>query len=110
MIQETISKIEARLQASDAVKGPAREELLELLGTLKTEVLELSKTDAAQARRIADLTQASAHAATGQPPSPESLQHTLDELARSVEGFKGSHPQLVQIVNRIATTLANLGI
>jgi hypothetical protein len=110
MIQETIAKIEARLQESDAVTGPAREEMLALVGTLKREVLELSKTDTEQALRIADLTQASTHTATAQPPSPESLRHTLDELAASVQGFEDSHPRLVQIVNRIATTLANLGI
>ena len=110
MIEETISKIEAKLQQTDAVEAQGRKELLELLGRLKTEILELSKTDAAQARRIAGLTDASARAATEKGQNPEALQSALDDLASSVDGFEGSHPRLVEVVNRLATTLSNLGI
>ena len=110
MIQETISKIETKLQQSGALDAKGRGELLELLGTLKTEILELSKTDAEQARRIAGLTDASARAATGEEGNPEALQSSLKDLVASVDGFEGSHPRLVELVNRLATALSNLGI
>jgi hypothetical protein len=46
MIEDTLAKIEARLQSSDAVKDDKRRELQQLLATLKSEVAELSKTHA----------------------------------------------------------------
>lgn len=110
MIQETISKIEAKLRQTDAGNKQSREELLQLLGTLKTEILHLSQTDAEQARRIADLADASARAATRDEKNPEVLQSSLNDLAASVEGFEQSHPRLVDLVNRLATALSSLGI
>ena len=46
MIQETIAKIEIQLQKSGSSGEGSRAELLGLLGTLKAEIAELSKTDA----------------------------------------------------------------
>ena len=81
MIEDTIGKIEARIQAAESVKEERRQELLQLLGTLKSEVAELSKTHEEQAQSIAGFTE-----------------------------FEESHPRLVQIVNAISSTLSNLGI
>jgi hypothetical protein len=44
MIEDTIGKIEARIEGAEAIKEERRRELLNLLGTLKSEVAELSKT------------------------------------------------------------------
>ena len=44
MIEDTIGKIEARIQGADAINPDRRDELLQLLGTLKSEVAALSKT------------------------------------------------------------------
>jgi hypothetical protein len=109
MIQDTISKIEARIGQS-AVKDESKTELLTLLGTLKSEVAELSKTHGEEAQSIAGFTQVSAHEATREEPNPALMKHSLDGLSASVGGFEKSHPQLVAIVNRICTTLSNLGI
>ncbi|PAW78463.1 MAG: hypothetical protein B9S33_19705 [Pedosphaera sp. Tous-C6FEB] len=109
MIHDTLSKIEARIGQS-AAKEEAKAELLTLLSTLKSEVAELSKTHGDEAQSIAGFTQVSAHEATREEPNPELVKHSLDGLSASVEGFEESHPQLVAIVNRICTTLSNLGI
>ncbi len=109
MIQDTISKIEARIGHS-AVKDESKAELLTLLGTLKSEVAELSKTHDEEAQSIAGFTQVSAHEATREEPNPELVKHSLEGLSASVDGFEKSHPNLVAIVNRICTTLSNLGI
>ena len=109
MIQDTISKIEDRIGQS-TVKDDSKTELLTLLGTLKSEVAELSKTHDEQAQSIAGFTQVSAHEATREEPDPALVKHSLDGLAASVTGFEKSHPSLVNIVNRICTTLSNLGI
>ena len=110
MIEDTISKIEARIQGTEAVKAERRQELLQLLGTLKSEVAGLSKTHQEQAESIAGFTELSTHEATRTQQDPALLKLSLEGLGQSVEGFKKSHPRLVQIVNSISNTLSNLGI
>ncbi len=110
MIKDTIGEIEARIRSADAVKEERREELLELLGRLKSEVAKLSETHGEEAQSIAGFTQVSTHEATRAEQNPELLKLSLDGLASSVSGFEESHPQLVRIVNAISNTLANLGI
>ena len=110
MIEKTIGEIEAKIRDTDAVNEERKRELLQLLGTLKSEVGALSKTHEEQARSIAGFAQLSAHEATRTKQNPQSLHHSLEGLRSSVEGFEKSHPQLVRIVNNISNTLSNLGI
>src|SRR3974377_1723282 len=105
MIDETIGKIETRIQDADSVKDDRKRELLQLLATLKSEVAELSKTHDEQAQIIAGFTQLSAHEATRGQRNPELLTLSLRGLRSSVEGIEESHPQLVQIVNAISNAL-----
>ena len=110
MIEDTIGKIESRIEGADAIKEDRKLELLQLLGTLKAEVAELSKTHGDEAQSIAGFTEVSAHEATRAEQNPELLKLSLSGLGSSVQGFEESHPRLVQIVNAISQTLSNLGI
>jgi len=110
MIEDTIGKIEDRIEAADSIKPERRRELLELLATLKGEVANLSKTHTEQAQSIAGFTDISAHEATRAEQNPDLLKLSLQGMSSSVEGFEKSHPRLVQIVNAISNTLSNLGI
>src|SRR5258706_4005453 len=110
MINDTLSKIEARLRSAESVPDERRRELLELVGTLKSEIGELSKTNEEQAQSIAGFTEVSTHEATRSEQNPDLLKISLEGLSGSVTGFEKSHPKLVQIVNSISTTLSNLGI
>jgi hypothetical protein len=110
MIEKTISEIEAKIGGADSVSAERKVELLKLLGTLKTEVANLSRTHGEQADSIAGFTQLSAHEATRKAQNPESLQHSVAGLRSSVDGFEQSHPRLVQIVNTISNTLSNMGL
>ena len=110
MIEDTIKKIELRLQSSENLSEVQRAELVDLLATLKAEVSELSKTDEDQARSIAGFTELSTHEATRPEQDPALLKLSLEGLSTSVRGFEESHPRLVQIVNSISQTLSNLGI
>ncbi len=110
MIDDTLSKIEAKIQNSESIKDERKRDLLQLLGTLKSEIAELSKTHGEEAQSIAGFTQVSAHEATRSEQNPELLNLSLKGLSSSVEGFEKSHPRLVQIVNAISSTLSNLGI
>jgi hypothetical protein len=110
MIEDTIGKIETRIRNAEAVKEDRREELLELLGTLKSEVADLSKTHSEQAQSIAGFAAVSAHEATRRERNPKLLKLSLEGLRSSAGGFEGSHPRLLRIVNAVSNTLSNLGI
>jgi hypothetical protein len=110
MIEDTIGKIQSRLEGADAIKEDRKQELLQLLGTLKAEVAELSKTHGEEAQSIAGFAEVSTHEATRAEQNPELLKLSLRGLGSSVQGFEESHPRLVQIVNTISQTLSNLGI
>lgn len=110
MIEDTVGKIKSRIEAAEAINPERKQELLQLLGTLKSEVAELSKTHGEEAQSIAGFTEISAHEATRAEQNPQLLKLSLEGLAGSVAGFEKSHPRLVQIVNTISNTLSNLGI
>src|SRR6185369_9365302 len=110
MIEETVGKIQSRIEAVEAISPERKQELLQLLGTLKSEVAELSKTHGEEAESIAGFTEISAREATRTEQNPQLLKLSLEGLSGSVEGFEKSHPRLVQIVNTISNTLSNLGI
>jgi hypothetical protein len=110
MLQDTISKIEGRIQNSAALGDQPRAELLTLLGQLKTEVTALSKTHLEQAESIASFAEVSAREATRESRNPQVLGHSIGGLQSSVTEFETSHARLAEVVNRIATMLANMGI
>ena len=110
MIGDTISKLEGKLQESPSVNPETRQELLNLLSQLKSEITNLSESNAQQAGSIAGHTEFATREAISEESNPEVLKRSLDDLSASVQGFETSHPQLVAVVNRIATTLSNLGI
>jgi queuine/archaeosine tRNA-ribosyltransferase len=110
MIQDTIAKIEAQIQSSSSITPERREELKELLATLKAEVNELAVTNQEDAQSIAGYTQLSAYEATRSTQNPALLQHSLDGLTVSAAQFEKSHPRLFQAVQSITNTLSNLGI
>jgi len=110
MIQGTIAKIEERIQKVDSLDAGNREEFLSLISDLRTEVTRLSETHLEQAESIAGFTALSTHEATREKRDPRLLAPALDGLAWSVKGFEVTHPRLVQTVNSICDTLANMGI
>jgi hypothetical protein len=110
MLQDTISKIEGRIENAAALDGEHRAELLQLLGQLKTEVTSLSATHQEQAESIAAFTEVSTREATRASKNAQALGHSIGGLQSSVAEFESSHPQLAGVVNRIASLLANMGI
>ena len=110
MIEDTIGKIEAKIQNAEAIKDDRRRELLELVGTLKSEVANLSKTHEEQAQSIAGFAQVSTYEATRAEQNPDLLKLSLQGFKSSVQELEETHPRLVQIVNAISNTLSNLGI
>ena len=94
MIEDTIAKIEQRLQTANTLPTAERTELEQLLAQLRREAGDLPNNSMpVSAAPIDD----DAHSALSR------LQETLAE-------FETSHPQLVGTVNRISTILSNMGI
>lgn len=110
MIEDTIGKIEARIQAADTIKDDRRQELLQLVATLKSEVVALAQTHGEDAQSIARFAEMSAHEATRETKNPRLLNLSLTGLNSSVEDFEESHPKLTAAANAISRTLANWGI
>jgi hypothetical protein len=110
MIEDTIGKIEARIRSAETIQDERKAELLQLVGTLKSEVAGLSQTHQEQAQSIAEFAAVSAHEATRAEQNPTLLKLSLQGLGSSVSEFEKTHPRLVQIVNSISQTLSNLGI
>jgi len=111
MIEDTIKKLEARIESSDtSITDERRRELRQLLETLKAEVAKLAQTHGEQAESIAAFADLSTHEATRSEQNPQLLKLSLEGLNSSVVGFEKSHPRLVQIVNAVSNTLSNLGI
>ena len=111
MIEDTIKKLESRIENSDAcITDERRRELRQLVETLKAEVASLAKTHGEQAESIAGFADLSTHEATRAEQNPQLLKLSLQGLNSSVQGFEETHPRLVQIVNAVSNTLSNLGI
>lgn len=110
MIEKTISEIEAKISSAETVGPERREELMQLLATLKTEVARLSQTNREQADSIAGFAQVSTHEAMRTEQNPQLREISLQGLRSSVENLEQSHPRLTQIVNRISQMLSDWGI
>ena len=110
MIQETLSKIEARIRKLSSLRDENKAELLSLLARLKSEIGELSKTHSEEAQSITAFTEVSTHEAARQQRNPELLKLSLEGLSASVQQFETSHPRLVETVNAISLMLSNSGV
>ena len=110
MIENTLGEIETRIHQAAAASPEQKRELLQLLATLKAEVATLAQTNQESASSITGFANISTHEATRADQNPQLRELSVRGLRSSVDGFEQSHPKLVQIVNSISNTLANLGI
>jgi hypothetical protein len=110
MVQNTIEKIEEKIQINSSLSDKNKIELLKLLATLKTEITKFSEVQTEHAESITGFIERSTHEAMRREKNPTLLKIAVDGLSASVKGFEESHPQLVENVNYIANKLANMGI
>jgi Domain of unknown function (DUF4404) len=110
MIDDTIAKIQQRLEQSANLPVEKRAELLDLIAQLKTEIKGVSASDPDQAQSIAGFAELSTHEATRDQPQSATKNSAISGLESTVKGFEAAHPKLTAVVNRIADALSNLGI
>ncbi len=110
MVNETIERMEARIKENQGLSAETKQELLELVSTLKGEVSNLAQTHDDEARSIAGFVETSVHEATRNEVDAELLNHSLRGLSLSVRRFEVSHPRLVNVINTIGQALRNIGL
>jgi len=110
MDQNTIEKIEEKIRSNSSLSDKNKSELLFLLATLRSELTKFTDEQAEHAESITGFVERSTHEAMRREKNPDLLKHAIDGLSSSVKGFEVSHPQLVETVNYISNTLANMGI
>ncbi|APS56194.1 DUF4404 family protein [Piscirickettsia salmonis] len=109
MIEDTLNKIETQLRAAK-LSDEKRSELLALAETLRTELVDLEKTQKEGAHSIANFAQASTHELLKNDKDEDLLDLSAKALERSVVDFENSHPRLAQTVRGIIVSLGNMGI
>jgi hypothetical protein len=110
MVQDTIEKIAEKISTNSSLSEKNKTELLDLLSQLKPEIIELSKVKTEHAESITGFIERSADEVMRQEKNPTLLKSAVDTLSASVNGFEESHPKLVETVNYIANSLANMGL
>src|SRR4030095_4109534 len=110
MTDERIEKITSAVEAADHISPEKKAELLDVLAKLKPAIAEVAQTHEAEAERISQFVEASAHEVASKKEQPESVERVLNKLKQSVERFEASHPQLTSFVTEYSAVLSGLGI
>jgi hypothetical protein len=110
MIDSTIKRIEKTITETEAIDGKRKEELLNLVSSLRQEIGSLDESHREHAGSIVSYAETSVREATRNEPDDEMLKHSLDGLSLSVRRFEVSHPTLIGVINNIGQVLGNIGI
>ncbi len=110
MLENTIARIEARLNSCSTLSPESRKELQTLLTQLKAELETLSRVDADHAQSVAGFAELTAHEATRSDKKTGLVHLSAAGLASSVQGLELSHPRLTAVVQSLCQLLSNTGI
>lgn len=112
VIEETLSRIESRLAATQHLTDRERDELTVLLHDLKQDLgLAADQPDHAESvGSVLRSTESAAHAALRPEQDPELMKLALQELEESTQRFEADHPRLVSVLRAIGKSLADIGI
>lgn len=110
MTDERIKKLQSAVESADHISPEKKGELLDVLAKLKPAIAEVAQTHEAEAERISQFVEASAHEVASKKEQPESVERVLNKLKQSVEKFEASHPQLTSFVSEYSAVLSGLGI
>ena len=109
-MKNTIEDIKEMIRKNKSLDKNNKTKLMDMLDTLKPEMVKLATVQAKQAKSVAEYIKRSTQEALRHQKDPALLKTHNDGLLNSVKSFETSHPQLVENINFIATFLANLGI
>jgi hypothetical protein len=86
MVKPLLEQLRAKVENASGLPNTTKAELLKLVADLESQTAGTAAT------------------------ASSSGKHGVDRLISSVEGLEVSHPEITDLVNRIATMLANMGI
>ena len=109
MTDERIQKNKSAVESAEHISPEKKAELLDVLAKLKPAISEVAQTHEADAEKISQFVEASAHEVAARKEQPESVEKVLGKLKQSVEKFEASHPQLTSFVTEYSAALSNLG-
>ena len=109
MTDERLQKIKSAVESAEHISPEKKAELLDVLAKLKPAIAEVAQTDEAEAERISEFVEASAHNVAVKQEPPESVERVLQKLKQTVEKFEASHPQLTTFVTEYSAVLSGLG-
>lgn len=83
MVNDLLQQLRSKVEQASGLPATTKTELLKLVAELERQTVATGSTE---------------------------HRHGLNQLVASVEGLEASHPDITALANRIATTLANMGI
>lgn len=111
MSLKKIEAIEKKIKTTPQIDAKIKEDLLDLMRSLKTELADIKSEHPQTAHSIAEQAQSSTEQILNKSEDKsETLQENIDGLQKTVDEFEVSHPKLVQVVNRICMMLSDIGI
>lgn len=110
MSLKKIEVLEKKIEATSQIDTKIKEDLLDLMRSLKNELTDLKNDHPETAHDIANKAQISAEKVLTSNSKKDELQENIEGLQGTVEEFEVSHPKLVEIVNRLCMMLSDLGI
>lgn len=97
--------LEAKIKQNDRLTVDEKDELMILIASIDNTMQQLAKTHVQDAEKIQQLADDGAHTAL-----TRGLKEMREEMSESIQTFEVTHPELVDLVNRLCIMLANLGI
>ena len=110
MSLKKIEALETKIKSTSQIDDAIRNDLLDLMRSLKTELADLKEVHPDTAHNIADKTRVSTEQILSSSNKQGELQENIDGLQVTVEEFEVSHPKLVQVINRLCMMLSDIGI
>lgn len=97
--------LETKINYNPHLSVAEKDELLSLVSAIDSNLQQLAKTHQQAGDKIHQIAENGAHA-----EGTHGLKEMGEEIRHSIEEFEVTHPQLVELVNRLCIMLANLGI
>ena len=110
MIKKTIESIQAHIKSAKNLQKEQRDELLQLVNELETEVSELSQERLDQLHSAVSMTGVVNPSAIEVTQNIEVAKLLSDDLKEALASFEAAHPKLVDVTNRLCMLLSSLGI
>ena len=102
MIDELLKELRTAVDGAGGLSESAKAELLSHVGAMEACAATSGSSD--------DSGSPAGAGDSGTTGEKHALSQPLEGLVTSIEGFEASHPAITALVNRIATTLGNMGI